>query len=568
MKKESSLNVGRWVIAAILFASVSATSAYLVVRRHQPDVSMFSPVQAQSLASLETAFSHVAQRLEPSVVTVTSRGKPQMPNLREFFGNPRQPSDPDLRKRLEDQMKRFFEQQKSPSSPREFKFEFPSEPNPQLVRPAQSRSDTPDPIGVGSGLIVRKDGYILTNAHVVRDAEQVDVALNDGTILPAKIVGKDPRGDVAVLKVDAKQDLPAVTLGDSDKVKVGQWAIAVGNPVNLKGTVSVGVVCGLNRSLGPLISLIQTDVAITSGSSGGPLCNLQGEVIGINTMITRESVGTGLGIPFEGGVTGYGFAIPINAAKRSMDDLISKGKVSYGYLGVLLEPLAASKAAEANVKKGVSVRSVTPGTPGEKAGVQVGDIVTHVDGKEVGSMEELQREIRTRRAGDKVKLTILRNKKPQEVTVQLGELPDLSSGGLPLPQEPKSDAKPESDKGKSLKEFGMDSESEEPSAPPTPKPDIKLHEWRGMTAQELDSEARDYLKLPKGETGVLVAGVMQETPAYKAGLDASDVIQEIDGQQVKNLADFERITQSLDAKKPVKVRVKRKGETKTMTVAP
>lgn len=602
MKKDNARNVGRWLIVLCLFVSVSALSAYLVVRWQHPNAPMFSVSEAspQSLAGLEAAFSSVAQRLEASVVTVATRGKPKMfGSLQDMFDDPREPSNPEERKKLDDLRKRFLEQFRNPSQPREreFKFEFPSTPNPKLMRPAQMDDDAPGMgmgggmggmgmgggmkmpprppqssppptlLGLGSGLIVRKDGYILTNAHVVKDAEQVDVTLNDGTILKAKIIGQDPRGDVAVLKVNAKRDLPAATLGDSDKVKVGQFAIAIGNPVNLKGTVSVGVVSGLNRSLGKLISLIQTDVAITSGSSGGPLCNLQGEVIGINTMITRESVGLGFGtVPFEGGVTGYGFAIPINVAKRVMNDLLTKGKVSYGYLGIVMEPLSAEKAEAAKTKKGVSVRQITPGSPGEKAGMKVGDIVTHVDGKEIESMEGMQREIRTRHAGDKVKLTVIRDKRQLQIVVQLGELPDLDQ---PLPQRtepPKPETKPESDKGKPLQEFGRD--PDEDSAPPTPKPDIKLHEWRGVRVQELDAEARDYLKLPKSETGVFITGVEHESPGYKAGLEDGDVIKEIDRQKVKSIADFERITKSLDGKKSITVTVKREGETKTVMVAP
>lgn len=516
-----------------LFVSVSALSAYLVVKWQHPNAPMFrvSEASPQSLSSLEAAFSSVAQRLEASVVTVATRGRPRMfGSLQDMFQDSPEPPTPEERKRLDNIHRRLL-------------------------------------LGVGSGLIVRKDGYILTNAHVVKDAEQVEVTLNDGTILKAKIIGQEPRADIAVLKVNAQRDLPAATLGDSDKVKVGQFAIAIGNPVNLKGTVSVGVVSGLNRSLGKLISLIQTDVAITSGSSGGPLCDLQGEVIGINTMITRESVGLGFGmVPFEGGVTGYGFAIPINVAKRVMNDLLTKGKISYGYLGVEMDPLSAEKAAEANVKRGVVVRRVQPGFAAEKAGLQAGDVITHVDGKEVESMEAMQREIRTRHAGDKVKLTVIRDKRKRPIVVQLGELPDLDE---PLPQRvepPQPEIKPEGDKGKPLREFGRD--PDEDTGPPTPKPDIKLQEWRGIRVQELDAEARDYLKLPKSETGVFITGVEHESPAYKAGLEDGDVIKEIDRQKVRSIADFKRITKSLDGKKSIAVTVKREGETKTVTVAP
>jgi S1-C subfamily serine protease len=555
MKKDRARNVGRWLIVLFLFASVSAVSAYLVVKWQRPNAPMFSVSEAspQSLAGLEAAFSSVAQRLEPSVVTVAVRGKPRMfGSLQDLFRDPHQPLKPDDEETPKG-LERFFRRRNVP------------EPRQQ----GREKQRAQELLGLGSGLIVRQDGYILTNAHVVKDAEQVDVTLDDGTILKAQIIGQDPRGDVAVLKVNAKRDLPAATLGDSDQVKVGQFAIAIGNPVNLKGTVSVGVVSGLNRSLGKLISLIQTDVAITSGSSGGPLCNLQGEVIGINTMITRESVGLGFGVvPFEGGVTGYGFAIPINVAKRVMNDLLTKGKISYGYLGIEMEPLSAERAEEANVKKGVSVRRITPGSPSEKAGMKVGDIVTHVDGKEVESMEAMQREIRTRHAGDKVTLTVIRDKKPLQIVVQLGELPDFDQPLPQRPEPPKPETKPESDKGKPLQEFGRDLDEDEDAAPPTPKPDIKLHEWRGVRVQELDAEARDYLKLPKSETGVFITGVEQESPAYKAGLEEGDVIKEIDRQKVKNIADFERITQSLDRKKSITVTVKREGKTKTVTVTP
>ena len=235
---------------------------------------------------------------------------------------------------------------------------------------------------LGSGFIINKDGYIITNDHVVRDAESIQVKLSNETIYDAKIVGSDPKSDIAVIKINAKEPLPVAVLGDSDKLQVGQWAIAIGNPFGLDRTVTVGVVSATGRSnmgIETYENFIQTDASINPGNSGGPLLNVNGEVIGINTAI----VAAGQGI---------GFAIPVNMAKQIVEQLIKKGSVTRAWLGVAIQPVTEDIAASFGLKKarGALISDVMAGSPAEKAGLKQGDILVTFDGKEIKDARQLQ----------------------------------------------------------------------------------------------------------------------------------------------------------------------------------
>lgn len=270
--------------------------------------------------------------------------------------------------------------------------------------------------GVGSGVIFREDGYIVTNNHVIENAREIVVSLHDGSTLQGKVIGSDAATDIAVVKVD-KTGLPAAKFGDSDKMVVGEPAIAIGNPLGLEfqGSVTSGVISALNRHLDVSeIRLIQTDAPINPGNSGGALCNADGEVIGINSAKLAAS-----------GVEGMGFSIPINTAQKIIKDILEKGYVSRPYLGVVIfdERTALQYGYELNIEKGVYVYRVTMGTGAAKAGIQPDDVILDVDGKEVNTVEEVRSIIASHNIGDTVDITLDRNNKKLKVKVVLQEMP-------------------------------------------------------------------------------------------------------------------------------------------------
>ena len=328
-------------------------------------------------------FADVAEEVMPSVVTITSAKIYEMPvrTWEPFWGDD------------------FFDFFFGPRYvPRYRKKEFRQE-------------------ALGSGVIVSEDGYILTNAHVVRDADEIKVHIGDETY-DARLVGKDEKTDIAVLKVDADKKLPAAKLGDSDKIRVGEWVLAIGSPFRLEHTVTAGIISAKGRSrmgIADYEDFIQTDAAINPGNSGGALVNLRGEVIGINTAIFSRT----------GGNIGIGFAIPINLAKKVMDQIISHGRVIRGYLGVTIQDIDddIAMALGLDSKKGALVASVVPSSPADDAGIRRGDVIIAVDDEPINDVEELRTKIANTEPGTKVKIKIIRNGKTITKRVRLGELP-------------------------------------------------------------------------------------------------------------------------------------------------
>jgi serine protease Do len=339
-----------------------------------------APIGTTGYQGPDNPFIQVAEQVTPSVVNISTvtTGKTGKPSeLFRPFGN-----DPFFR----DFFDRFFE---------------------GMPRRRQQTS-------LGSGVVIDKGGLILTNNHVIKDADEITVRFSNKQEAKGKVVGTDGKTDLAVIRVSTKDELPVARLGNSDALRVGEWAIAIGNPFGLDHTLTVGVVSATGRSevgIAAYENFIQTDASINPGNSGGPLLNVRGEVIGINTAI----VASGQGI---------GFAIPINMARKVMEDLVKKGKVTRGWLGVGVQPLTPELAKSFGVSgEGVLVNQVMPKSPAEAAGLKVGDLILSVDGKTIKDPRELQRIIADVDIGKSVELNILREKAKRVLKVQVGEMP-------------------------------------------------------------------------------------------------------------------------------------------------
>jgi len=351
-------------------------------------------------------------------------------------------------------------------------------------------------VGQGSGFIISKDGYILTNNHVVGDADKVTVKLEDGREFFAKTIGIDPHTDVAVIKIDAG-NLPLVPLGDSDKLEVGEWVVAIGNPFGLSHTLTVGVVSAKGRSrvgLADYENFIQTDAAINPGNSGGPLVDLDGRVIGMNTAIFSRS----------GGYMGIGFAIPINMIKAVKKQLVMTGHVVRGYLGVVIQEMTPELAKSFGLEehKGILVAEVSKNSPAEKAGMKQGDVIVEFNGKTVEKISPFRNSVALKKPGSKQKITVLRNGKRKTISVIIGE---LSDGGLSATRETTQNLN-------------------------------KL----GLTVQTLTPDLAKQFGL-QNEKGVLVTQVTPGTVAAMAGIKAGAVILGVNRQPVSNAREFKEI---------------------------
>ena len=349
--------------------------------------------------------------------------------------------------------------------------------------------------GVGSGFIMNRDGYILTNNHVVEDADQIKVKLANGKEYDGKVVGRDPKTDLALIKVKASSDLQPLHLGNSDDLKVGSWVVAVGSPFGLEQTVTAGIVSAKGRVIGsgPYDNFIQTDASINPGNSGGPLINMKGEVVGINTAMLASG-------------HGIGFAIPINMAKEIAPQLQEKGHVTRGWLGVSIQEVtpALAKSFDLKEEKGALVAQVFSGSPAEKAGIEQGDVIVEFDGKKVTDSKDLPRIVASTPVGKAVTIKLLRNGKALDRQVRVGEM----EGKVDIAKSPSP---------KSI----------------------------GITVQNLTPEIARGLGLKK-ETGVVVTRVEPGSPAADAGIQTGDVIQEVNRKAVKNVEDF---VQTLDKAK-------------------
>ncbi|HXH09705.1 MAG TPA: DegQ family serine endoprotease [Alphaproteobacteria bacterium] len=341
---------------------------------------------------------------------------------------------------------------------------------------------------LGSGFIITKDGYIVTNNHVVENATDIKISLTDKDEYDAKVVGRDPKTDVALIKIDAKKELPVVALGDSDKLRVGEWVMAIGNPFGLGHTVTAGIVSAKGRIIGagPYDDFIQTDASINPGNSGGPLFNMNGQVVGINTAI----VATGQGI---------GFAIPINMAKDLLGQLREKGRVVRGWLGVQVQRVTPELAKSFGLdrERGALVADVMPDTPAARAGIERGDIIVEFNGRKIEEMTDLPRVVANTPPGTEVPVKLLRKGQERVVQVTIAEMQEermAAAGGT-------------------------------------------LEESLGMTVQELTPEIARSLGVSETK-GVVVTNVEDDSPADEAGVRRGDVILEVNQRKIETLKDY------------------------------
>jgi len=391
--------------------------------------------------------------------------------------------------------------------------------NPGALRPVQSE---------GSGFIVRPDGYIFTNFHVVEGADKIEVKLRDGRNFPARVVGTDEKTDIAVVKIDAK-DLPVVQLGDSDAVRVGQFAFAMGAPFKLDYTFTYGVISGKGRSKlfqtgGYSISdYLQTDASINPGNSGGPLCDIDGKVIGMNTLINGMN-------------RGLGFAIPINMAKEIGAELVAGHKIVRPWLGIRIETLGDDPTIRDLFKgadKGVVVRTIEADAPASKSDLRPFDVITQVDGTPIETDSQLQHEILKKKIGQNVQLTVWRKGQTIKVPIKTGELPNEIARASNEPPRP---AQPE------RQEVGK----------------------FGLQVQELTKDVAERLHLPVGK-GVVVTDVEDNSIAAAQDIQREDVITEVDGKPVANVQSFREALNKADPKRGVLLYLDRKGS-KTFAV--
>ena len=391
-------------------------------------------------------------------------------------------------------------------------------------------------IALGSGVIVSKEGHILTNNHVVADTEKVEVELSDGRSVPAEIIGTDPETDIAVLKIKAN-DLNPLPIGDSDQVQVGQLAFAIGNPLGLQETVTRGIISAKSRVFDDSsMGFFQTDAAINEGNSGGPLVNIHGEIIGINTRIASQS----------GGSQGLGFAIPSNVARRVMESILKFGHMVHGYLGIAIQQLTPELAAQfgANVEAGALVTGVAPESPAEKAGLKRGDIITKFNGHEVRSIQDLHGNVVETPVNTKVDITITRANQEMVLSTVITEQPVQAQPSQPV--SPVAPAPP-------------------PAATPDTGDDSILS---GIFVQEIPQPARE--GLPENVKGVMVKEIDPDSIVAHSpdSLKPGDVIEEINHKPVGSVDDFEKIAKELKNSDKQTLLFICRGKTRSFIVLP
>ncbi|HLG59470.1 MAG TPA: Do family serine endopeptidase [Vicinamibacterales bacterium] len=459
------------VVTVCLVATVAFLVGLIVAGSMMPAPAQSAPERTRAVTRgtgapvsgpLAGSFADIAERLNPAVVNIdaTTRAVPRS------------------RRRLDLQL---------PDSPDGF-----NRQAPERERDGPRR-------GAGTGFIIDQAGYILTNHHVIETADRITVRLADGRSLRAERVGSDPDTDIALIKVESPRPLPVAVLGDSDSLRVGEWVLAIGNPLAYEHTVTVGVVSYIGRKLfdSSLDRYIQTDAAINFGNSGGPLINARGEVIGINAAISSRA-------------SNIGFAVPINQASSILPQLREKGRVSRGYIGVALRDVDPDlqRSLGLTSSTGALVQDVTAGSPGARAGLRPYDLIVAVDGKPVLRNDELIQTVAARQPGTMATLQVVRDGRPLNVAVKLAERP--------------------------LRERQLPRDEPQPSSQPGPA--------LGLSVREIDPEFAQRFNLPKGLEGVIVSRVDPMSPAFDADIERGHVLLEINRRPVRSIDEFRRLT--------------------------
>lgn len=484
------IQVPRWFMFTMtggLLLSLAAGAAALAP--NAMDVRPLDPTLIQQADTLSLAFEQAADHIGPSVVSITSE--------KRFSVADRQ----SVPQQIPEEFRRFFGDDFSP-----------------FLQPRSRQPRNNIQRGFGSGVIVSADGYILTNNHVVDGADEVTVKTVDEETYKADVVGRDPKSDVALLKVDAS-GLPAARLADSDSVKVGQWVLAVGGPFGLEKTVTAGIVSATGRNtvgIADYENFIQTDAAINPGNSGGPLVNLHGEVVGINTAIASRS----------GSNAGIGFSIPINMARNIMDSLKETGRVDRGYLGAMIQNLTRDLAESFQFTGdyGVLIGDVAPHGPAEKAGLQSGDIVVSLNGRAMRNASQLRNTVAAMKPGSTAELEIFRDGKLKEVTVEVGLLDE---------------------------EAVVAAKTEEVAT-----------EDLGMTVRTLTPEIAQQLDVDEDEQGVVVTEVEPGGFAARAGLRPGTIIVSVNGMKTPNVVSFREALTNHKPEDGIRLQVKVDGFTR------
>ena len=411
---------------------------------------------------------------------------------------------------------------KAPQMRMPFGGNMPQSPFDDFFRGFLDKAPKQERHALGTGFIISKEGYIVTNNHVVKDADEIVVTNSEGSEFDAELVGTDPKLDLALLKITSK-GLRAVKMGDSDALRIGDWVVAIGNPFGLEQTVTAGIVSAKGRVIGsgPYDDFIQTDAAINPGNSGGPLFNIKGEVVGINTAIFSQS----------GGNNGIGFAIPINLAKSVFKDLRENGHVQRARLGVHIQDInkQSMKALGLKNRQGALIPQVESGSAADKAGIQAGDVIVAIDNQPIRKSHDLPIKVARHQPGDKVVLDVIRNGKAMSIPVIVEEMPDENMASM-------------RQKKKSLAKHGM-----------------VVEQLTADLAQKLRSRAT---------IGVAVKHVHQGSPAARSGVMIGDVVLRIDGYEIKNVKDFDKYARALGKGHALRMLLDRHGDQVFVIIVP
>lgn len=455
-----SMKHARKALVPVLVTALLAGGAGLVAARVADQ-----PVQSAPPVLLNTArpgFGDLVQAVSPAVVNISVTGMGEGSTAKAM---PRVPRDMPM----PEAFRRFFEQFEGPDG------------GPELGAPQRR--------GLGSGFVVSAQGHVVTNHHVVEDASEITVTLNDGTQLPATLVGSDSKTDLAVLKVEPEKPLPFVRFGDSDRARAGDWILAIGNPFGLGGTVTTGIISARGRDLnsGPFDDYLQVDAPINRGNSGGPLFDLDGRVIGVNSAIYSPN----------GGNVGIGFAIPANQAQPVVDQLIADGRIERGWLGVRIQAVNEDMASALGLDEaaGALVVAVEGDSPAQRAGLKPGDVILDVDGESIDTLRDLTRYVAGHKPGSEIDVKLWRERGMKTLSVTLGESAEQVAAGI------------------------------SPDPAPTK---ARL----GVTVAPLDPDLRKQLGVGRDARGVVVAGVEPGGNAARKGIREGDIITQVDQQPV------------------------------------